>query len=1232
MATTVIGALASCTDDLSVDSGQRIGKGDLIGNLSVPVDYEMTRAGIKEDGGYSFVWTKDDQIRVFTMEALTYNTFSYTGAGGEATGAFTKDDAGVIPADDTRYGITEAANVYSVSAAKGDGKQALLTMTLDGTCEVEKQADGKTYKFPIPFWGEVTGTDAALSCDFKFLTSYLRIDLAKLPTGTKAIVLTTHGGNAYLVSDEMTANGTGTIASDKVEPLDGNHGYQLAAPVASTGKIAAIPENQGGSPNEYQDTNDWWQNVAYTTGGKCEAISGTLNATLDASQIVAGQSYVEGCQLAVDPRLVSYDTLRVDIPSVTEDNVFYVPIVAGTYKQLDVIAVTQDSKYAYRWGGTLLKSYKDTEFKLGKSKTVTMNLLTFDKADMNTLNNTIANNFKSNTNFTRTTVINVEELVNEDGVRNESLYSNVEFDIPQTAAGNLVVNIKKIADNGTDNNQFEYGTSDKKLIITDKATSAQVAGKKRTVTFNLPKDWAAENDESYVKTSLRTFQTILGTVERENSKSIIVWATGSDDKFTAGLQSIVNDENLYVEEEKTAAIRINNGIKKLVVFEPTKGDVYIYNGNNENIDGTAETEISDSLSIRSNQTVDIRMDDALAKVIGIQKGVKHWIYTTGKSATQLITGVEGNATANDAYDTHTQSFYTGAGLSDYAYANGYSVKNVYTVAQLQSMGEAARDGVDMATDVTIPTVYTVWDKVEWFWLGADKYQWVGPEVTVEGFVFDGNNRPIVNMYAFSAGGEDTYEPVYVNDPHFCCTSCGRPNLAGKVQTGAAVKLTENLGLIRSIKEQGTATIKNVTMNDVQIKNAEVNNAGALVGNVDIENALTLTNNHIGEVQIDIKGANAGGLIGTVKATAVTATNNWNVKNGSYDNYVKATQENAGGLFGIVTATGAVTATDNKVQLNGDIEAGTSYAGGVAGKIQADAAADIDNNSVVAKNITAKTGSYAAGQIGYVKATALTMDQPSVKAETISAANEYAGGLVGQSDNVIGAQRFNVEVTKKLAANEGFVGGVVGQINPDNANKVSFIGSAESNIAANHATYPGAAVGYKTGTHEASVSVAEIEGAQSLGGLVGNTKEYARLMVGAKVIDATTKNGSYIDIDVDKYTMTYPETDPLHWTNVTDRIQYGTIQDVVGLMQANVAIFVDGLTKSGWLDDDDNKKAVLVHKHIDQRHNQETQNKYWGDTYGNIGYATQGTYQITSNGVKTTIDNELEGGFNYYKVY
>ncbi|MBQ6965124.1 MAG: hypothetical protein IJS95_07550 [Prevotella sp.] len=1212
MAAAAIGALSSCTDDLGVDSGQQVGKADLVGTLNIPVDYELTRAGINENNN-TFVWTAGDVVRVFTMEALTYNNFLYNGAGGEQTGSFTKQGDQTIP-DDTRYGVTEAANVYAVSS-DGEGN-ALLTMTLPGTCEVSNE--NGVYKFPIPFWGEVTGTDDALTCDFKFLTSYLRIDMAQLPVGTKAIVLTTHG-NPYLVSDNYAP---GQVIAN-VQDLDPGHGYQLAAPVATTGKIATVTDAND-EEHAYEDTNDWWDNIAYTTGGGCEAISGTLNATLDVNAEDKGK-YLEGVQLAVDPRLVSYDTLRVDVSGIT-NQVFYLPIVAGTYKQLDVLAVTQDSKYAYRWGGTLLKSYTDTEFKVGTAKTVTMNLLTFDKADLNTLNKTIADNFTTNDNFTRTTVINVEELVNEDGqtagrtvdhltgkdyvgVDNDKLY------VPNFCAGKLIVNIKKIATNGEDANTFKFGTSANKLIVTDKAAASTSAGKKRTVTINLPKDWEAEDGKgSFVKTSLLTFQTIIGTVERENSTTIEVEATGSDDQFSAGLQNIINTENLYVEEEKTAAIRINNGIKKLTVLNPTKGDVYIYNDNNDNVDGTAETEISDSLVIRSLQAVDIRMDDALAKVIGIKRGAKHWIYTTGKAATSVISATSGD-NDQEAYDTHMQSFYTGAGLSDYAWANGYDVATVYTVAQLQSMGEAREGATDPAEQ---PTEYKVWNKVEWFWLGADKYQWVGPVVTRANFSFDGNNRPIVNMYAFSAGGEDTYETVYVNDPHFCCTSCGRPNVAGKIQTGAAQALTENLGLIRSIIEEGTATIKNVTMQDAQIVNAAVAKAGALVGFVDIAGALTLTDNHIGEVKVDISGDNAGGLIGRVEAGSLTATGNWNIKNGDYENYVKTAAQNAGGMFGSVEVESAVTAENNKVTLTDDIEAGTSYAGGFAGKIEAAGAVAMTNNSVVANDIKAAAGSYAAGQIGYIKANSLNMDQSSVTAKDITATNEYAGGLVGQSDNKMTVTRFTVAVADDLSATEGFVGGIVGQLNPD-AECSSYIGSTPQV--------------YGTSTHTATISVGNMAGAQSLGGIIGNNKEYAKVAIQANS-GRDGSSGSVIDVNIAKYTMTYPETNPLHWTNVTDRIQYGTIQDIIGLMQANVSIYTENLTTSGWLDDDANKVAVLVNKHIDNLHNSTAyEDRYWGDSYGYIGYSTQGRYRVWAAGDTdwTVVNNELEGGFNYYKT-
>jgi len=104
--------------------------------------------------------------------------------------------------------------------------------------------------------------------------------------------------------------------------------------------------------------------------------------------------------------------------------------------------------------------------------------------------------------------------------------------------------------------------------------------------------------------------------------------------------------------------------------------------------------------------------------------------------------------------------------------------------------------------------YQINSLLEDMWLGGSVFGWVGPEVTVDGFTFDGNGVALKKMHmpqfekdAVAAGGNKL--TVYTYDPHICCTSCGF-NREKKVtpETGTPAVELASYGLIRSIKNDG----------------------------------------------------------------------------------------------------------------------------------------------------------------------------------------------------------------------------------------------------------------------------------------------------------------------------------------------------------------------------------------------------------------------------------------------
>lgn len=89
--------------------------------------------------------------------------------------------------------------------------------------------------------------------------------------------------------------------------------------------------------------------------GDGEPLSGTFDTVLE-----------EGAKLAANPIFYSFDTLRVNLgDNAKAYKDLYIPVVAGSYTALNVIAVTRDSKYPYEWEGQLLKAFrKDASFRV----------------------------------------------------------------------------------------------------------------------------------------------------------------------------------------------------------------------------------------------------------------------------------------------------------------------------------------------------------------------------------------------------------------------------------------------------------------------------------------------------------------------------------------------------------------------------------------------------------------------------------------------------------------------------------------------------------------------------------------------------------------------------------------------------------------------------------------------------------------------------------------------------
>lgn len=1137
-------ALASCTDDLTVNGSQKglYGKDDLVATLQF--NETRTRFAVQEEsdkvkgGNKQLVWSDNDQIRVFTLDKLSQDLYEIKTGAGTGDAVFQRiADSGLTG---EKYAITEATSIYGISATNVDGQDLpLLTVTLPGEYTVGEDAAGNK-NFPVPYWGKatVTGTDedTYINASFTGLAAFLRVSAKELPAGTRAIVLTTHG--------DRTGNNP-------------KEGFQLGATMPT---------------EDSQDNTSGWGDYTkfpVTTGGKSEAISGTLNCVLDPSKDR------NDVFLKVDDRLVKSDTLRVNLTD-DEDQIFYIPIVVGTYENLHVLAVTGDSKYSYTWVGTELKNFKNETFENNHAYYLDMNLKNFAIADFNTLNKFIA---QKNGTAGLTTVINVEEFTGatDDGETDDTDYATDKLDI--TGEGNVVINFMSMTGGAA--------------ITIEEGETAIAASETPTAEYNFDPAFA---QDVTINSPLR--KVVLGTVGGVNSTTFDITVSGPADKYVMGYDIYDNVEKYKYAVQNESALTIKNGFKKVTVDDATKGDIFVYT------DGE-ETELLE-LDVLSSYNNDLRISSALVKVIKMEDvadGVRK-VYTDGSSAIQTI---QDQTAAGYPLNTEIESYYTGAGLSDYAWQNGYDQEEILTVAQLQSMGAKERTigGTTVATAKTDGKYKIPNDIVGHFWLGSKDYMWVGPEVTMDDYELDGENSSLRNMYIDADGSSNT---IYIDDPHYCCTSCGLPG------TETTLTITDDLGLIRSIKNTATAKVTRVNLNDAYIVTEnEIDNIGAIVGDVEITGDFTFTDNALGEVKIDVNGDNVGGMIGNLSAAKLTITGNNSTNSKNDGGYVISDKGYVGGLIGNAVATDAVSLSNNTVVMQNNVEAGEGYAAGLVGSLEGSAAINANKNKVDVAEITAEE-KYAAGLIGYMEGgAAAILDGSNVKAQTVSTGDKYAGGLIGQAlvpaANGIYLRNSTVAITTELAAEEGEVGGLVG-----NALKAKKL-VVNNNTATDQNT---------------TVTVAKLSGAYAAGGILGSNSTAAPLTVYTGHKTGTGAWTNQVNVTVTAYNNTKDAT----YFVGGDRYKYGTMQDVIGYKQSAVTIFNDKLTVSGNLNDAA-KKAVFYDAHVDDVHTTTAGEFYWGDTKGYVGFGYTGQYTLSSEADYTggsPVLPEQENGYDYFKAY
>ena len=1200
-----VGALASCADNLPEVNGLNVKKGDLVATL--PGSTNETRVAVISGG--QFVWADDDQIQVYETSSLNFSTYTLEpGTEGTTTGVFNLTSGpDQSESENKLYAVTQPRNsetIYGVSAdAEGN---AVLTATIQKEYPwATIESNGKTaYKVPTPFWGEATinKSNNTINVDFQALTGFLKLDLRALPMGTKAIVLTNH---------------------EDIEVGD------------------------GGSPVVYTEYN----------GGSNEPLSGTMRAVLN-----------DGVGLAVDNHLAKYDEIRVNIEEVTmvdgEDYILYIPVVAQHYDKLYILAVKEDNRANYTWDDAEILRELD-DYTMTINQTIPVIALS-EVLDLNALGATswleasqlIADNYDGK----HTMRFKVDGSAFAAGdlyiANNLSGQTSAEIEFIDATTLQSVVECKA---NTLSSGDFKnFSTSPVDLASAQLLSDAEKV-KARTITLKFDVDVAADLD-----IILPTSYVVIDS-EEDQTGAIKVFAANNKNGGVGGYDAT----NLNA---KDASVTIKGGklasgesleYTAIDIYPNSRGDVYVYE---------EDTQIATLTFLGAQKKGNLRITDALIDNIVYESTAANnqiSIYTTGSAA--IKTGITGDANKAKIY-----AYWTGRALTDNALDEGYDCGTIFTAAQLQGVGLAAglnegggthtfASGHDL-TALAPVYEYIISDRVNNIWLGGKTFPWLGaqvakligdtntegltdrtiidpdkteplystawytPQALTAAVVIDGNGKNLHNMLL-------TLDDPYFVDPHSCCTTCG----------DMSVKVTEDLGLVRCIITTETAKVKNIMLNDVLLEsNVNVDNVGAIVGEIGAEGDVTLASNNATNIRIETLGDNIGGQVGNLVTRGATDIDDVLVgqevvETGVNDIYVKTTGDNCGGVIGNLESTGAVSVDNAIVHLDEVSATYGSNVGGLIGDLYFETNArfgtiDGAENEVIVDVIKAtqksanqmyleETGNNVGGIVGQaigkdvnmVINTAADGNVATVESDEISGENQHVGGLVGFEYTGAANAIFNnketdlIDVTVgKLQANNGFVGGLAGYIPVANLIKVNAV--------------PG----------DIDVDLDELNGAFAAGGLLGSHDAVANI--------SATEEGT-INVTIDALANTWNESDFTATTTKTylalsleDRLKAcGSFGTLDGLKNGNLTIAgvgninVDGDAISATEAADvisakhysavgrpvikeDIKKALFFQLHKDAHSSTIGEgDTFWGDLNGFVGYDKQDAqYVIGSN--------------------
>ena len=1195
-AALAVTALASCSDTLDFDKQDlsSLREGDIVATLAPFQEEAGTRVGIIPGG--QVVWAEDDEVRVYSLDKLTFNSYVLdenqpSGQGAGYPTAAMKENIIQDPTSSDDYAVAQPKDSKAARISSSDDGKALLEAKIPTEYEWATVQDaGVAYKVPSQYWGKVASTDP-FTCNFHALTGFIKLDLADIPAGTKSIMITTHEDITFGVVEDPDAEG-------------------------------AVVEK----------------------GGANEPLSGVFEAKL-----VDDNSKLEASE---DLNAKDYFRINFDASEAKMDKILYIPVIAQQYQKLYVIAVKEygKSKYAIK-DGEVLKVWENEEFKVNIARSVALGAeIEYAGTSTVDLSNLIAAAYdgKHTVRVKATGVLTQGNLF----IANNMPKNNVQITFTQKQESALTIVEAPAEVISAMAAQVNWGTPVDPQTLTDNGDKARTvsvdfeggAAEAALINFYLPTsyvDISAEGEEG-----VKGVINILAAKSKDMAEPMSP-ARNVDAELSDGTTISNNKAKDAPIVLHTSAQALTTFAKVFVMPQSKSSAIYVYN---------PETEIKE-LGIGTRNPGALRLTDALVGTIAYENAIGGTDLLTVSTAANIYT--DGSAAINKLLgggnNVKLQADWTGRGLTKEAVAAGYDQKDIYTAAQLQGVGLAAGSGVGTAV-----YEYKIADKVTDMWLGGNKYPWIGAtmqklnddlspktfeqsidEIALEqAIVIDGNHKGLYNM-------ELSIDDPYFSDPHSCCTSCA----------AADVKLTENLGLIRNIYTTGKVTVKNFRLNDALIdsKNYKIPNVGSLTGEIYAKKDIVLDDNETSNVRVSNIGGNAGGQFGLVNSTEgnITITGSLNKKvnteTGVTERFVKTVGSNAGGFIGgAVAAQGTFNASDNEVDILEVSATKGSNVGGIAGVVLYGASGD--NNKIggttkvtipvlfateLAKEATNQTrlnensGNNVGGLVGKVEnikvaATAenyfYVRDNVTVTvADNLTAANQFAGGLIGSVDMVLQdanddandkailriatvESTINVNVTN-LEATNGFAGGLVGKTISGDLKILRKSANQKSEIV--------------------NVTVGTLKTAFAGAGVIGENTDGVNIQ--------GVETGDKLTVTVNGWENTWPAArfneGYAAMNSVTLKKLCGSFANIIGHQNEDFDIYTAYVTCDPELISDATKKALLFPLHTDATNTTGVStDPFWGDTKGYVGFCNKtGSYMV--NGQRHADQN-----YNYRKNY